>query len=177
MSVTDVIRGLLRDPIGLLAKRWNWKASLLSSLMRAGIFFAVNLRAGWEAATAAMLTQFVFRAVTSGYYAALTQAFRKAEPAWAAALTVTLALPALTHTAEFLVHWAQGTPRLGESLAASVAFTMLSTLFNWYAMRRGVLLVGEASAHSLAGDFRRMPRVVLGFLAAPFIALCQRGGR
>ena len=175
MSVAEVFRELLRDPAGLVARRWNWKASLLSSVMRAAIFFGVNLRAGWEAATAAMLMQFAFRAVTSGYYAAIIQAFRKAEPGWAAALTVTLVLPGFTHALEFLVHRLQGTPRLLDSLAASVSFTMLSTLFNWYAMRCGVLAVGEAGAHSLAGDFRRMPRVVLAFLAAPFAALGQRG--
>lgn len=175
MTVADVFGELLRNPVELLARRWNWKASLLSSFMRAAIFFAVNLRAGWEAASSAMMMQFVFRAVTSGYYAALTQAFRKAEPGWAAALTVTLVLPGLTHSLEFLAHWLQGTPRLLDSLAASISFTMLSTLFNWYAMRRGVLVVGEQGAYSLAGDFRRMPRVILGFLAAPFAALCQRG--
>lgn len=160
----------------MVFRRWNWKASLLSSLMRAALFFFTNLSAGWRAATGAMLIQFVFRAVVSGYYAALTQAFRKAEPAWAAALVATFALPALAHLAEGVLHWVVGTPQLQRSIIASVIFTMVSSLFNWYAMRQGALVVGDGG-DSLAKDFRRMPRIVAGFVAAPFLALlgCARG--
>ena len=46
-----------------------------------------------------------------------------------------------------------------------MAFTVVSTAFNLYAMRRGALVVGADGA-SLVTDLCRMPRLVLSFLAA-----------
>ena len=132
--------------------------------MRGAIFFSINLSAGFDAALAVLLTEFVFRTVTSGFYGAVTQAFRRAEPAWAAALTTTVLLPLANHTTEFLVHWARGTPKLAASITASVAFTVISTLFNLHVMRHGVLVVGEHS-HSLWHDMKQMPQLVLSFLS------------
>jgi hypothetical protein len=93
VTVRQVFLLLLRDPLKYLLRRWNWKSALLSSLMRASLFFATNLAAGLPAAIAAMKTELVFRAITSGFYGALTESFREAEPPWTAALTVMLLLP------------------------------------------------------------------------------------
>jgi hypothetical protein len=71
---------------------------VLSSLLRASLFFATNLAAGMPAAIAAMKTELVFRGITSGFYGALTEAFREPEPLWAAALTVMLLLPVANHS-------------------------------------------------------------------------------
>lgn len=62
-------------------------------MLRALVFLCANLAAGWRAATGAMLAEFVYRAITAGFYGALTQAFRKAEPAWAAGVAAMLLLP------------------------------------------------------------------------------------
>ncbi len=79
-------------------------------------------------------------------------------------------LPVCNHTMEFLVHWAHGTPKLKASILVSVGVTAVSTLFNWYAMRRGALLVaGEGD--SLGRDMRRMPRIIAEFVAAGPLAL------
>ena len=55
-------------------------------------------------------------------------------------------------------------------MISSVIFTVLSTLFHLYAMRRGVLIVGS-EGRSFAADFRAMPRIVARFVAAAPIAL------
>jgi len=162
--VTGVLGELLRDPIGLLVRRWNWKAALLSSLFRAAIFFAANLAAGWRAALAAMSVEFLYRGICAGAFGALTQAFRDAQPVWLATGTAMVLLPIASHSLEFTIHFLRGTPRLITSLVSSVIFTALSTLFNLYAMRRNILLVGSGSG-SLAADFRALPRVLAGFLA------------
>jgi len=112
-----------------------------------------------------MGAEFVFRLLTSGFYGSLTQAFRKAHPAWAATLTVMVLLPIFSHSLEFLYHSARGTPKLQRSITVSVMVTVISTLFNMYAMRRGVLIVG-AEQRSLWHDMKTMPRVIGGFLAA-----------
>jgi hypothetical protein len=153
---------LLREPVQRLIWRWNWKSAVLSSLLRATLFFAVNLTAGLPAAFAAMRTELVFRAITSGFYGALTENFREAEPPWAAAITVMILLPIANHSLEFLVHWLRGTRNLASSIVASVILTAFSTVFNLFVMRRGALIVGEGRK-SLVSDLAQMPRLIGAF--------------
>jgi hypothetical protein len=166
VTVRQVFLLLLRDPLKYLLRRWNWKSALLSSLMRASLFFATNLAAGLPAAIAAMKTELVFRAITSGFYGALTESFREAEPPWTAALTVMLLLPLANHSVELFVHWLRGTQKLLPSILASVVLTAFSTLFNFYVMRRGALIVGSGR-HSLRKDLLRLPRLALDFVTFP----------
>jgi len=163
VSVGEVLLRFVREPGKYLIARWNWKSAVLSSLLRALIFFFVNLTAGWRAGLAAMGTELVYRGITSGFYGALTEGFSDAEPAWAGSLAAMLALPLTGHSLELLVHWLRGTQKLVPSITASVIFTAFSTLFNVYAMRRGALIVGKGRG-SLVDDLKRMPRLVLEFI-------------
>jgi hypothetical protein len=149
----------------MVVRRWNWKAAVLSSIVRGLIFFSVNLVAGPRAAVAALITELAFRGVASGFYGALTEAFRYAEPEWAASLAALLLLPIFCHSLEFLVHLMRGTAKLRASVLASVCFTAISTLFNLYAMRRGALVTGKGG-DTLGSDLKRMPRLVVSFLVA-----------
>jgi hypothetical protein len=162
-SVFQVLRAIVQHPIETIARRWNWKSAVLSSTIRGLIFFAANLPAGRHAALAALLTELTFRGVASGFYGALTEAFRCAEPEWAASLVAMLLLPLAGHSAEFVVHLLRGTMKLKTSIIASVCFTAISTLFNLYAMRRGALITGEGQ-QTLRSDMKRMPRLVAGFV-------------
>lgn len=163
ITVRQAFLLLLREPVKYLLHRWNWKSALLSSILRAALFFATNLSAGLPAAVAAMKTELVFRGVTSGFYGALTEAFREAEPSWAAALTVMVLLPVANHSIELLIHWMRGTQKLLPSILASMILTAFSTLFNFYVMRRGALIVGHGR-HSLGRDLRRLPRLAVDFV-------------
>jgi hypothetical protein len=164
-SVPQVLRDLASHPIERIILRWNWKSALLSSIVRALIFFAINLTAGFHAALAALVTELTFRGVISGFYGALTEAFRFAEPEWAASLAAMILLPLAGHSAEFAVHFVRGTARLESSICASVCFTAVSTLFNLYAMRRGALVTGEGE-QTLGQDMKQMPRLIVGFLSS-----------
>ena len=139
---------------------WNWKSALYSSVLRGLIFFFANLTAGLHAAEGAMLAEFVFRAVTAGFYGAATQRFRQIEPAWRGALLSLSVLIPVSHSLELAIHWWRGTPHLRTSIGASVIFTIVSTLFNLYAMRRGVFVTGTGDSRSLIDDFRRLPRLL-----------------
>src|SRR5208283_215850 len=97
MTVPDILFGLLKNP-GRLLRHWNWKSALFSSTIRATIFFSTNLTAGYRAATGAMLAEFFYRALTSGFYGGLTQAFSQAEPEWSAALAGMVLLPLVSHS-------------------------------------------------------------------------------
>ena len=153
-----------------LACAWNWKAALLSSVCRALIFFATNAPAGVVSGLRAMLLELGFRAGASGVLGSLTQTFSRASPQ--ARWGVLVLLPALGHAAEYVVHSAAGTPRLGSSIGASVAFSVVTTAFNLYAMRRGALIVG-AEARPLEADLRQMPALLAGFGRAVFRAIAR----
>src|SRR5262245_2135140 len=114
---------------------WNYKTALLSACVRAAVFFTATLNAGAGAATGAMLAEFSFRFVASGFYGALTQAFRRVEPRVVGTVGALLLVPALGHAGEFVVHSWRGTPNLMAALSASVLFTCVSTAFNLFAMR------------------------------------------
>jgi hypothetical protein len=161
--VGQVLIALVRHPLRRLFFRWNWKSAVLSSGFRAIIFFFVNLGAGLNAAAAAMLTELIFRGLTAGFYGAFTQAFSLAQPRWLAAVAVTVLLPTITHTMELGVHWLRGTEKLAESITASVIFTIISTLFNLFAMQRGAFIVGEGRS-SLLHDLRATPRLIVLFV-------------
>ncbi len=165
LSLTGALSQVFLDPVGTFLQRWNWKSALLSSLVRGGIFFSANLRSGLDAAAGAMLAEFLLRAVTSGFCGALTQAFRSVRPAWKGMVAVLVLLPVANHALEFLVHWLRGTPELFLSIGVSISFTVFSTAFNYFAMRRGLLTVGQGS-QGLLRDMAQMPRLVVSFCIA-----------
>lgn len=154
----------------LLLCRWNWKSAFLSSVCRGLIFFFTNLSAGLHAAMGALVTEWCYRALTSGFYGAITESLSEAEPAWAATAAGLVILPLGSHAVELSVHLLRHTPKLARSLIGSVCFTVLSTLFHLYVMRRGALVV-RAGSSSLAEDMRRMPRLLLGFIGTAASAL------
>src|SRR5712691_654044 len=162
-TVGAVFQGFIRHPAKHLVHRWNWKSAVLSSLLRAAIFFFSNLVAGWHAAVGALLAELALRAATSGFYGAITEAFSEARPVWAGMAAAMVVLPLVNHTLGFLVHWLRGTPKLGISITASILFTVCSISFNAYAMRHGALTVGSKS-RPLREDMRRILPLLGQFL-------------
>ncbi|MGO9403407.1 MAG: hypothetical protein ACLPVW_08045 [Terriglobales bacterium] len=159
----DLLFGLLRRPQQLLLL-WNWKSALLSTILRGPIFCIAAVQRGWEAAIAALFTESVFCVLSAGFYGAIVQILKDAEPRWLTGIFLTLALPVAFQVLEYLLHWFRGTPHLRVAAIISLAVSALSALFNWYAMRRGTLLVGR-EAGGFGGDLRRLPRLFFGFLA------------
>ena len=153
---------------------WNYKSAIVSALVpRADLLRhepAVRPRCG---ARRRRWAELLFRFVASGFYGALTQSFRRIEPPLAGTLAALVLLPALGHSAanSSCTGW-RGTPQLGASITASVAFTCVSTTFNLFAMRRGALITGDDS-RPLWHDLARMPALVTAFLLSwrsrPFI--------
>jgi hypothetical protein len=163
MTVRAVWLTLIRHPGRTLIWQWNWQSALLSSLLRASIFFLANLIAGWHAALGAAMAELTLRLITSGFYGAVTEGFSAAQPAWAATATVMVGLPMSNHSIESLVHGLRGTPELALSITTSVCFTAISSAFNLYAMRHGVLTVGRGSK-SLPQDLYELPSLLFSFM-------------
>jgi hypothetical protein len=79
-------------------------------------------------------------------------------------------LPLSSHALEFAVHYIRQTPHLAANIITSMVFTAISTLFNWYAMRRGSWITGRQS-QSVVRDLLSMPKLVAHFLAVGPMAI------
>lgn len=158
----EVLSNLLRSPQRLLFL-WNWKAAWLSILLRAPIFLGVTVRRGLRAAISAILIECLFCAITAGFYGAFVQSLRDAEPQWLTIFFLTLVIPVIFQVLEFFLHLLHGTPHLRIAEFISIGVSAISALFNWYAMRRGALLVGGEGG-SFGSDLRRLPGLILAFV-------------
>lgn len=165
-TVAAVFADVVRRPRHHLVARWNWKAALTSAVWRGLVFFAATGGSGLEAARAALAVEFTYRAASTGGFAALAQAFRRATPTWAAGLVVAAAIPAAAHALQFGAHRLAGTAGLDLGMAASVAFTAVSSAFTLFAMRRGAFIVGDADRQPFRRDLAALPWLAAGFVAA-----------
>jgi hypothetical protein len=133
-------------------------------ILRGPIYFVAAVQQGYRAAVAALFTESIFCALSAGFYGAVVQILKDAEPKWLTGIFLTIVLPVTFQVLEYLLHWFRGTPHLRFAGIVSLVVSALSALFNWYAMRRGTLLVGR-SAGGFGADLRRLPRLLLGFLS------------
>jgi hypothetical protein len=154
----------------MMPYRWHWKSAALSAMVRGSLFFATNVAAGIGVAGRATLVECAFAVPLIGMLASVTQAFRDVRPSWAAVLLATTILPLIAQGAEFVVHWMAGTPQLHASTLASFALSAMSTVFNLFVMRRGVMIVGDGSRPFL-DDLKRLPALLVDFVCIPFRAL------
>jgi hypothetical protein len=161
-SFISVFFQLLHRPQKLIGL-WNWKSAVLSMLLRGPIFLAASLRVSLHAGLSALATESVFCAAIAGFYGAIVQCFRMAEPQWLTLLFLTVILPAIFQSLEYLLHWSQGTPHLRFAEIISVFVSGMSAAFNWYAMRHRTLLVGAQGAR-FTTDLRRLPLLLYNFV-------------
>lgn len=179
IPVADVFRNLLGHPAQIIT-RWNWKSASLGAVVRASFYFTVYQasRESWIVTLTAVLVELGFRFVTTGIAGAVVQSFRRATPVWLANVIVSISLPAFSHTIEFITHYAQerylydifaaseNSVARQRAFAISVLFSVISALFNLFAMKHGVLLVGAGEeTQSLVSDIKRLPRMVGEFTA------------
>jgi hypothetical protein len=162
-TLLAAITDLFHRPVFNLVRTWSWKAALISAMLRAGTFFATNLRAGKHKALEAMLVEAAFAIFVAGLMGAVSQRLRSAQPPWATFTFVCLFMPMLLLLIQSTVHHAAGTRYLGTGLIVSFCFAAIASAFSWYAMRRGVLL-GGADSTSLDHDLRKLPRIILDFI-------------
>ena len=155
---------------------WNWKSAILSIMLRVPVFAVAAVRTGVEATAAAMLTEAVVCGFNAGCYAAVVQVLRNRKPVWLTALLITVALPVVGQIIEYEVHTWRETPHRMIAVIISTILSAISSLFNWYAMKQGTLLVGS-EGRSFACDVCRIP-VLLGrfLLIGPRWLLRRIGG-
>lgn len=158
-TLGGAVADIFRHPVDRLIRHWNWKAALISACLRTTIFFTVNLTASWNSAVSAAVTELFYRAPMVGTLAAMSQTFRRVQPAWVASVVVMAVLPAMGHGIEFTVHWFRGTEKLSASVAVSVAFSIATTGLNYLLHRRDVLVVGDGARPFLTDIFQVAPHL------------------
>ena len=178
-TIGAVWADILQNPAQLL-RRWNYKSAILSSIMRSSIFLFTYLQLSGRETTArntillavgAAGAQFAYRFLSAGIIGSLVQSFRRVEPAWKAMTMMMLMVPAISHLFEFLVQLAYGSlthtaGHTDEAILRSVCVSIISTLFNIFAMRRGILLVGaDEDQKSFWNDIKAIPRIAFDFTA------------
>lgn len=142
---------------------WNWKSAVLSIILRVPVFAIAAARHGIEAIALAALTEAMVCGFNAGCYAAVVQVLRNRKPVWLTAIIIGVGLPALGQIIEYGVHSWRGTPHTSIAVIVSTVLAGLSSLFNWYAMKRGTLLMGEEGG-SFLNDLRRIPVLLFSFL-------------
>ena len=152
-AITEAWVQLWRDP-SLFIRYWNYKGAILSGVVRAPIFLATYLlgKESIRLAIGAALVQFTFRFFFAGVGGALIQSFRTVEPPWKAILSIMLLLPLVSHFFEFLIQFGFGyftgtQDHTDEAILRSISFSIVSALFTLFAMRRGLMIVGDSEVN------------------------------
>jgi hypothetical protein len=159
--VASVAWYVVTHPWEVFIERWNWKAALLSALFR-GVAFALPMtRLAGTGAMRNLCIELGFRLAIGGFWGSLLQAFRGAQPAWLAGLSVAIALPAAAHVLEFAALRAGHVTHIKTSMVVSVIISIGSLLINLGLMRRGLLVTGN-EGESLRSDLRRIPAALAG---------------
>jgi hypothetical protein len=147
---------------------WNWKCALLSATARSLVYLAALTRTGLRGGLSIVLVEVAYVTVTAGLYAGLQQ---KALGLRSQLLgNVVLGVPGLAQVPDWLTHCAAGAKTPTKATLAVCIFARISALFHLHVMRRGVFLTGRRG-QSLLEDFRRMPRLIAGFVHKPILAL------
>jgi fructose-specific phosphotransferase system IIC component len=154
---------------------WNWKSAIFSIMLRVPVFAVAAARHGLEAIALAALTEAVVCGFNAGCYAAVIQFIRNRKPVWLTALIITVVLPAVGQVIEYRVHLWRGTPHTLPAVIVSTVLAALASLFNWYAMKRGTLLVGSEGS-SFLSDLKQIPMLLLRFFWLGPRWLLQRVG-
>jgi hypothetical protein len=162
-EVVAVLFDLVLHPAQTFYHSWNWKAALLSAMLRAPLFLIATLRQGIAAVSIAVIAEAVYSAAISGCYGSVVQKLRRAHPLWASGLLILVILPGLLLWLDYLLHLYTGMTNLKGGMLAAGSLSVLSSLFNWYLMSRDSLLVGK-EGRSFASDIKRMPRMLTDFV-------------
>jgi hypothetical protein len=132
--------------------------------------------AGLHGRFSIVLVEVAYVTFTGGLYAGLQQKALGLRSRLLGNLLIVFAVPGLSQAFDWLAHRAAGAPAPAKATLAVCLFAVLSALFHLHVMRRGVFLTGHCG-HSLAEDFRRMPRLVAGFAVLPFTLLSALAAR
>jgi hypothetical protein len=145
-----------------LLSLWNWKSALLSVMLRAPVFAIATIRGGPEVVAGAVLTEVAVCAINAGWYAAVAQVLRNRKPVWLVAIVISVIVPLSGQVIEYGIHVWHQTPHRVAAVIVSTFLGAIASLFNWYAMKQGTMLVGGEGS-SFVSDLKKFPILLLRF--------------
>jgi hypothetical protein len=155
---------------------WNWKCALLSATARSIVYAVAMAHSRLHGSLAIVLVEMGYVALTAGLYAGMQQQALGFRCRLLGNLTVVFAVPLLSQALDWLTHRAAGAPTPGKATLAVCLFAIVSALFHLHVMRRGAFLTGE-QGQAMIEDFRRMPRLIAGFVLEPVRFLSNLASR
>lgn len=138
----------------------------MSAAARSLVYLAATIRSGLRGSLAIVLVEVAYVTLTAGIYAGMQQQALRLRSRWLGNLIVAVGVPALAQTMDWLTHRLTGPAVAQKAIFAVCIFTFLSALFHLHVMRNGAFLTG-GQGRSLVDDFRRMPRLIVGFVVKP----------
>jgi hypothetical protein len=137
----------------------------MSATIRSIIYLTAMMRSSLSSSLSVVIVEMAYVTLTAGVYAGLQQKALELKRRAVGNLIVVIGVPGSAQYLDWLAHRWFGAAATHKAVLAVTVFTFLSALFHLYVMRNGVFLTGKG--HSLADDFRRIPRLVAGFVATP----------
>jgi hypothetical protein len=147
---------------------WNWKCALLSATARSFVYLAAMARTGLQGGLAIALVEMAYVILTAGLYAGMQQRALGFRSRLLGNMTIVLGVPGLAQLLDWLTHRAVGAAAPTKATLAVCVFAAISALFHLHVMRRGAFLTGHLG-RTLVEDFRRMPRLIAGFVLRPIL--------
>jgi hypothetical protein len=155
---------------------WNWKCALMSATARSAVYLVAMAHSSLHAGMAVVLVEMAYVTLTAGLYAGMQQKALGMRPRLLGNLTVILCVPMLAQVLDWLAHRAAGATPPARATLAVCLFAAISANFHLHVLRRGAFLTG-GRGHSLLKDFRRIPRLTVGFLLMPVVLLSAAAAR
>lgn len=162
---------LVRTIVARALSCWNWKCALMSALARSVVYVAAMAHSRVDKG-AVVLVEMVYVTLTAGVYAGLQQRALGIRSRLLGNFTVAFAVPVFAQVLDWAAHRVAGAASPARATIAVCSFAVISALFHLHVMRNGVFLTG-GEGHSLAGDFQRIPRLLAGFVAKPFVLVAN----
>lgn len=141
----------------------------MSATARSFVYLAAMARSGWQAAGSIVLVEMAYVTVTAGIYAGMQQKALGIRSRTLGNLIVVVGVPGLSQGLDWTAHRLSGAAVTSKATLGVCVFAAISALFHLHVMRNGAFLTGEG--RSLLDDFKRMPRLVLGFVVKPAVFL------
>jgi len=148
----------------------------MSATARSLVYLAAMAHTGQRGGFSVVVVEMIYVTVTAGIYAGLQQKALGFRSRLLGNLTIVCGVPMLAQILDWLTHRAVGAAAPEKATLAVCVFAIASALFHLYVMRHGAFLTGHTS-RSLLDDFRRMPRLIAGFVLAPAVFLSGLGFR
>ena len=143
----------------------------MSAAARSLVYGVAMIRTPHAHYGAVVLVEMAYVTLTAGIYAGLQQRALRLRSRTLGNGIVAFGVPALAQSLDWMTHRITGATAPGRATLSVCLFAAISALFHLHVMRNGVFLTGHG--RSLADDFRRIPRLIAGFVSKPFVLLAS----